>query len=240
MTCIHTPMSGIPDRYRKPSTGRAVWTFFAVAMFVVMPWMVEDGLADTTPALSDEALIAALREGGYNLYFRHEATNWSQSDKVFRAEDWLSCDGDQIRQLSTVGKQRAAATGAALRALGVPVSKVWASPYCRTQETARQMNLGQVTPTNDVINLRVADYFGGRAAVIATAQALLATQPEGKTNAVIVAHGNVAQAATPIYPGEGEGVVFQPDGQGGFHFVGRLTHEDWLRLHNAYTLQAKD
>jgi len=29
------------------------------------------------------------------------------------------------------------------------------------------MNLGEVEPTNDVINLRVADFFGGRSAVAA-------------------------------------------------------------------------
>ena len=90
--------------------------------------------------------------------------------------------------------------------------------------------MAEVEPTNAVINMRIANYFGGRDAVVATAQALLATPPAAGSNVVIVAHGNVAQAATPAYPGEGEAVVFQPDGNGGFRLVGRLTPDDWRRL----------
>jgi len=75
-----------------------------------------------------------------------------------------------------------------------------------------------------------ADYFGGRAAIVATARALLATPPALGTNRVIVAHGNVAQASTPVYPAEGEGVIFRPDGKGGFYLVGRISPADWPRL----------
>ncbi len=182
--------------------------------------------------LPDQELVAKLKAGGYNLYFRHEATDWSQNDQVNRAQDWLSCDGNRMRQLSSKGRANAEATGKAIRSLGIPVSQVLASPYCRTVETARLMGLGTVKPTTEVMNLRVAEYFGGRSAIVATARALLATPPRAGSNVVIVAHGNVAQAATPVYPGEGEGVVFKPDGNGGFQFVGRLTPADWVRLSN--------
>lgn len=185
------------------------------------------------PPLAGAALLDALREGGYSLYFRHEATDWSQSDQVAKAEDWLSCDGSRIRQLSAAGRERAAATGEAIRSLGIPVGKILASPYCRTLDTARLMNLGPVQASTAVVNLRVAEYFGGRSAVVASAQALLATPPAKGSNTLIVAHGNVARAATPVYPDEGEGVVFQASAEGGFHFIGRLTVEDWLRLKQA-------
>jgi hypothetical protein len=45
-----------------------------------------------------------------------------------------------------------------------------------------------------------------------------------------VAHGNVAQAATPVYPGEGEAVIFKPDGEGGFHYIARIAPDDWARI----------
>lgn len=183
-----------------------------------------------TPPLESEALIEALRGGGYTLYFRHEATDWSQTDYVNQAEDWLSCDGDSMRQLSDTGRERAAATGKAIRSLGIPVGRVLASPYCRTVETAQLMNLGKVTTTIEVMNLRVAEYFGGRDAIVATAQALLAKLPTKNTNTVIVAHGNVAREATPVYPDEGEGVVFQADGQGGFRYVGSILPAQWAQL----------
>ena len=190
-------------------------------------------LADSKSSLSHESLVELLREGGYSLYFRHEATDWSQTDHIEKAGDWLSCDGNRIRQLSAQGRQRAMATGNAIRSLGIPIGRVLASPYCRTMETARLMNPGEVESSTDVVNLRVAEFFGGRSAIIETAKALLATPPEKDTNTLIVAHGNVARNATPVYPEEGEAVVFQADDNGGFRFVGRLTAEDWDSLGSA-------
>jgi hypothetical protein len=181
-------------------------------------------------SLTGEALVQALRQGGFTIYFRHEATNWSQLDDIQKTDDWLSCDGARIRQLSAAGRQSAMSTGQAIRTLGIPVGRVFASPYCRTVETARLMNLGKVEPSSDVINMRVAEYFGGRSAVVATARALLARTPQQGTNTVIVAHGNVAQAATPVYPDEGEGLVFEADASGGFRFTGRLKPADWQDL----------
>lgn len=177
-----------------------------------------------------QALIGALQQGGYNLYFRHEATDWSQQDLVHQKDDWLSCDGSRIRQLSEQGRQSAERTGQAMRNLNIPVSEVLASPYCRAMETARKLGLGDVKPSNDVINLRVSDYFGGREAVIATARELLSRRPAAGSNRVIVAHGNVAREATPVYPGEGEMVIFKPEGKGQFTFVGRITPEKLVEL----------
>ena len=189
-------------------------------------------MADATAqsGLSGQELIAALRDGGYSLYFRHAATDWSQDDQVRQDGDWTSCDGAHMRQLSDDGRETARAVGAAIRALEIPVGEVLASPYCRTLETARLMRLGAVQPTTEVINMRVADRFGGTQAVIASARRLLATVPAGGTNRVIVAHGNVARDATPVYPDEAEAVIFRPDGQGGFDLVGRLTPAQWSAL----------
>ncbi len=182
------------------------------------------------PGSEPMQLIEILQGGGYSIYFRHEATDWSQFDQVERAQDWLSCSSAEMRQLSDAGRNRAAATGRAIRTLGIPIGRVYASPYCRTVETAELMALGKVEPTAEVMNLRVAEYFGGRQAIIASAQALLARPPAAGTNTVIVAHGNVAQAATPVYPGEGEGVIFQADGKGGFRVIGQLTPAQWADL----------
>lgn len=194
----------------------------------VMP--VQAAPSSNSEILSGAALVQSLRQGGYTIYFRHEATDWSQDDHIQKAGDWVSCDGNLIRQLSAAGRQSAQATGQAMRTLGIPFDRVLASPYCRTVETAKLMNVGEVEPSEAVINLRVAQYFGGRAAIVATAQSLLAESSPKGSNTLIVAHGNVAQAATPVYPGEGEGVVFQADGQGGFHFIGRIKPAEWQAL----------
>jgi hypothetical protein len=184
--------------------------------------------ADDTPP--GEALVHSLRQGGFNIYFRHAATDWSQSDQVRGAGDWTSCDPARIRQLSDEGRRTAREVGDAIRALGIPVGKVLASPYCRTVETATLMDLGPVETTTDVMNLRVAEYFGGRAAIVETARARLGAPPTAGTNTVIVAHGNVARESTPVYPSEAEGAVFRPDDEGGFVFVSRISPADWARL----------
>ena len=184
--------------------------------------------ADTM--LSDAALVNALRAGGYSLYFRHVATDWSQSDDVRQAEDWRSCDSARMRQLSAAGRAHATAIGAAMRQLDLPVTEVLASPYCRTVETARLMQLGEVVESVKVMNLRSAEYFGGRSSIVASAQELLASSPGSGGNRVIVAHGNVASAATRAYPQEGEALVFQADGAGGFNLRGRIPADDWSRL----------
>ncbi len=180
--------------------------------------------------LDDRALIEALRDGGYSIYFRHQATDWSQDDHVINANDWLSCDGAKIRQLSDAGREAARATGEAMRRLGIKVSRVIASPYCRTMETARLLGFGVVEPSTDVMNLRVAHFFGGAAAIVKTARGLLARSVEKGANVVIVAHGNVAREATPVYPAEGEAVIFRAGGEDGFEFIGRLTAAQWIAL----------
>jgi phosphohistidine phosphatase SixA len=206
----------------------AVFTsLIIVTLFTQTPVRAMD---PASARLAGEALVHVLRQGGFTIYFRHEATIWSQSDDIQKTGDWMSCDGDRIRQLSAAGRQSAMVTGQAIRTLGIPVGRVLASPYCRTVETASLMNLGEVEPSNDVINLRVAEYFGGRSAVVATARALLARPLQKSTNTVVVAHGNVAQAATPVYPDEGEGLIFEADGEGGFRFMGRLGPADWQHL----------
>ncbi len=179
---------------------------------------------------SDGALLDALRTGGTSIYFRHVATDWSQADHVREADDWLSCEAARMRQLSDEGRADARRIGDAIRRLAIPVGEILASPYCRTMETARLMDLGPVRASTDVMNLRAASFFGGRGAIVARARKLLATPPPAGGNRIIVAHGNVAREATPVYPAEGEGVVFRPDGAGGFELVGRIMPDAWERL----------
>ena len=212
-----------PDSVCRSTLAAGIFLLFALLIPVTSE-------ADGDAPLTQQDLVELLRQGGYSLYFRHEATDWSQSDSILNHGDWLSCDASQVRQLSAAGREAAKATGAAIRALGIPVAELLASPYCRCMETAALMQLGTVEASEAVINMRIASYFGGRDAVVETARALLARRPPDGSNRVIVAHGNVAINATSVYPDEGEGLIFKADAAGGFEFVGRLSPEDWQRL----------
>ncbi len=84
--------------------------------------------AQDTAVLTGKALVQELRAGGYNVYFRHAATNWSQSDHIREAGDWTSCDPSQVRQPSEDGQRSACAVGRALQALKIPVGRILATP----------------------------------------------------------------------------------------------------------------
>ena len=183
-------------------------------------------------ALSGRELVAALRDGGYNVYFPHAATDWGNGDDVDAAGDWTSCDPDEMRQLSDRGRATARAIGAAIRALDVPVSEVLSSEYCRCAETARLMDLGPVRTTRKIMNTRADDYVGGRAAVVRRAREVLSSAPPEGGNRIIVGHGNLMRAATGAYAGEGGSAIYRPDpdAEHGFVLVARLSPDDWQRL----------
>lgn len=199
-------------------------------LFIVTLLLAVSGVSSAGTESSVSALVQELRLGGYIIYFRHAKTEWSQSDKVVKEGDWVSCDPSQMRQLSDEGRQTARETGDTIRALEIPIGRVLSSPYCRAVETVNLMDIGSVEITTQVMNLRTANYVGGREVVIHRARMLLGTPPPQGTNTVIGAHGNVARAATSVYPGEGEGLVFRPHGNGEFTFIGRLTPLQWQTL----------
>jgi broad specificity phosphatase PhoE len=197
--------------------------------------LLDVAAAQTAAGIEGQALVDALRRGGYQIYFRHAATDWSQYDQVSKAGDWTNCDPAKMRQLSEAGRQTAAAIGDALRALDIPIGQVLASPYCRTVETARIMKLGPVETTADIMNLRVAQYFGGSSAIAERTRRRLSMLPRPAANTVLVAHGNVLVTATEFYPQEAEAIVFRPQDNGTFAFVGRILPQEWTQLAAEYS-----
>ena len=95
--------------------------------------------------LAPQAAVDALRSGGYVLYFRHAATDMSKNDAGMTSFD----DCPTQRNLVDRGRDDARAIGAAIRALGIPIGKVRASPFCRTVETA-ELAFGRAEKTSEV------------------------------------------------------------------------------------------
>lgn len=172
--------------------------------------------------LNGAALLAALRSGGYVLYFRHAGTDFGQNDERMTGFD----DCATQRNLTDSGRADARAIGAAIRQLALPVGAVLASPYCRTMETA-QLIFGRAQATPAV--------RGGPAqadaARYAELRALLSAAPAAGTNLVIVSHGNPYRAIVGgTYLDEGEAAVIEPRGDAGFRVVARLRKSDWTAL----------
>lgn len=168
------------------------------------------------PTPSDQpagaVLVERLRRGGLVLYFRHADTIGMPCDRSFRLGDRAG-----QRNLSPAGKIQAAAIGAALRDLGVPIElPVLAGPVYRARDTA-ELAFGAA-------NLRVSDdlladdYAGDRlSAVLAAHAALFASPVAAGTNRVLVGHRTPAilvlgpHVAGTAFP-EGSAIVIEPLG----------------------------
>ena len=203
----------------------------AVALFwAAAAVLITAGYSPAQEELSGRDLVEALRKGGYVIYFRHAATDWSQDDYVTAEGEWTSCDPTRMRQLSEQGRATARRIGEAIRRLNIPVGRVLSSEYCRTRQTAQLMDIGPVVPTRAIMNMRVAEMVGGREAVIERARQELARPPKPGTNTVLVAHGNLMRAASGAYTGEAGAGIYAPQGGKDFQLVGLLEPDQWQQL----------
>lgn len=187
-------------------------------------------LLSLTAVADRELIVDALRDGGYVMYFRHAPTDWLDTDLLESEASISSCDRNQMRQLSEEGRATARAVGDAMRRLGVPVSAVYASEYCRTTETARLLGFGPVETTRDVLNTLAADYAGGREALADKARTRLSTPPPSGSNTVLVGHGNVFLLVAGLRPPEAGAAIVQPSGNGEFEVLGVLSADDWVEM----------
>lgn len=203
------------------------WRFAAALAFGVL---LAGSPAVAAERLQGEALLQALREGGYVILFRHSGTEWSQADRSAAGGDWASCDPARMRQLSETGRRTAERVGAAFRALRIPVGSVASSPYCCCMDTARAFDFGEVEATEDLVNTLVAEQVGGREAIRQGAVARLSRIPPEGRNTVLVSHGFVFLLVGLNRPGEAGSVVLRPGGEGRFEVVAELAADDWVRL----------
>jgi broad specificity phosphatase PhoE len=172
---------------------------------------------DSTQAIGAPALVAALRQGGHVVYFRHVATDFSRTDEGMKGYG----DCDRQRLLSAQGRSDARAVGKHIRALRLPVGEVLASPYCRTMDTARLM-FGTAQPRDEIREAQAGDYPG--------LKRLLAAPVAPGTNRWVVGHGIPFRAiAGAPHLAEGEAAVLRPRGTG-WTVVARVPVDEWARL----------
>lgn len=181
-----------------------------------------DGAAMPPRALVDASLLAALRQGGYILYFRHTSTDFGQNDDKMTGFE----DCERQRNLTDAGRAEARAIGAEIRALRIPIGEVLASPFCRTRETATLI-FGRAT-TAPAVRGGPAQSDDDRYAEL---KLLLAKPVERGVNLAIASHGNPYRAVVGgPYLAEGEAAVIEPRGKDGFRVVARIRKDEWSAL----------
>lgn len=163
-------------------------------------------------------LINLLRKGGYVIYIRHAKTDFSQKDTT---ADYDNCAGQ--RNLTDEGRMQAKNMGAAFRALGIPVGRVIASPYCRTRETA-ELAFGKYERANHYETAK------------SMTKDLLAAAPADGPNTIMVAHGFIMRDIAHVILEEGDAYIFKPTGsndQGAIARVPSGVWTDWAAGKNA-------
>jgi phosphohistidine phosphatase SixA len=170
-------------------------------------------------------LLTELRKGGYILYFRHAATDFSRNDE--RMKSYEDCANQ--RNLIDRGRSDARAVAAAIRHLSIPVERVLASPFCRTVETA-QLLFGRAERMQEVRGGPSAPAGSERYAAL---RKILATPIPAGANLAVVSHGNpFYSVAGPPYLAEGEAAVIRPLGAD-FRVVARIRADGWDALASA-------
>lgn len=178
----------------------------------------------STPAteLSSSTLLAALKQGGYTIYFRHTSTDFSRDDVKSRSDD----DCENQRPLSDKGRDEARQIGNAMRKLGIPIGDVLASPRCRTVEVAK-LAFGNYKPAPEA---RGGGYSEKPLTQYEGLRALFDKGPQRDGNTIIVSHGNpfYATAGAP-YLAEGEAAIIKPLGKD-FEVIARVRWDRWAAL----------
>jgi Histidine phosphatase superfamily (branch 1) len=178
----------------------------------ILPVASAPRTSEAKAALAPAALVSELRKGGYVLYFRHAATDFSQDDSKSRGPT----DCANQRNLTDRGREEARAIGRAFVELGIPVGQVLASPMCRTDETAKLI-FGRGEPAPAV---RASEPLR---------QLLIAPVPVG-TNVAISGHGNpFFGVAGPPRLQEGEMAVVRSVGND-FEVVARVPPQAWRSI----------
>lgn len=186
-----------------------------------------------------KAVREALQKGGYIIYFRHGRTQLDQVglETGNRAEgkiNFARCDTQ--RNLSDEGRAELKAAGEAFRQAAIPLDKTYASPYCRTKETAAFLVAG--TPSGAGTSGGAAAARGPRVQELpllagfpqtdgrsAQLEQLFSQRPATGKNTLIVAHGMTLRTLTGFAIGEGHALVLQP---GDFKtIVARIAPGEW-------------
>jgi hypothetical protein len=164
-----------------------------------------------------------LRSGGLVVIFRHAATDVSDEDDPDVDLD----DCTTQRNLTAEGRADARRIGAAFRDLRIPVGAVWASPYCRSRDTA-DLAFGRHRVVSGLERLYpVRDEAADR-----RLNRLIREQApdSGDPNLVISAHGVYPSLLEPaVTLEEGEAAVYDV-GTRNVRLLGRIGPDEWAGL----------
>ena len=175
-------------------------------------------------------LLNTLKAGGHILFFRHFDTTKigvnldtrSPEHPNLTLKDFSDCDWQ--KPVTSLGLLRAKHVGNAIRKLGVPVGKVYSSPYCRCVESVRMFNLDQKHEFMEGLVFRSKHY--AREESERFTHSMLQVVPAAEKNTIIMGHRPAMDIAGEIE--EGEAFVFRPSKDKGYTLIGKIKSHEWF------------
>lgn len=179
---------------------------------------------------ASKELLKNLRSGGYVLYMRHANTDTSKPDAVPKV-DLNDCATQ--RNLNAEGRKVAATLGRHFRAVGIPVSEVIHSPFCRTRETAELAFAGSGVKVREELRLAYPSNMTAeeKKPVLEMTRQLISTPVAAGTNRVLVGHAqNLAELSDIFIKPEAAIVIIRPQGEGRYDYVASIVPSAWVDL----------
>jgi len=195
--------------------------------FVAAISMLCTNIAVRGEELSGAALLKVLRAGGNTLVMRHANAPAALPDDATADKE----NAKHERQLDDAGKKDAAAIGAAIKQLHIPITEILSSPTFRARETVKYASLG-----NPQVVADLDENPQGMTAADAPGSAWLktksATPQKASTNVLLVTHfpnirGAFGDAATKVEAGE---ILVVHADKSSATIVGRIKPQDWAPL----------
>jgi len=180
------------------------------------------------------ALVDKLRQGGLILWMRHgERDNRAgdESDAQAAAHDCA-----KQSQLTAKGRTQAQTVGAGIRALNLPIAEAHPARLCRTEATARLLNVGPVATDSRLDEASTWHDRGGDAAYEKAVFNILSTQPPAGQDVVEVTSKLTTPNPEPAVLatlGPAEIAVFKPGSNGQPQLLARIGWKAWHRLEKA-------
>jgi phosphohistidine phosphatase SixA len=171
-------------------------------------------LGGAASAADEPHAWTALAAGAHVALLRHANAPGTGDPQAVRIGD---CSTQ--RNLDDVGREQARALGEAFRARKIRIGRIVSSPWCRTLETARLMELGKVEVSWSLVPDR-----GQLPPVRAQELKQMLSSWRGPGTLVLVSHGFAIQPLYGDIPASGEMLVLKPNGasNAGADLIGRI------------------
>lgn len=168
-------------------------------------------------SLAGQALVEALRRGGFVLYLRHTETG-------------VIGDDCEKSNLTDAGRAEAKRIGNALRALRLPIDKIVSSDVCRVLETAKLMDVAPIEINEDLHRgPKRSDHR-----IHEARNRLLAVAPPTGSNRLLAGHMQAGESPEErLFLDMGEIIVFRPISGGRPVPVARVRAGEWQSLIDA-------